>query len=262
MTTNEKALLAVSFGTSYPDTRAKTIDAIEEDLAKAFPDRRFYRAWTSPTIRRKLKERDGELIMSPAEALEKIAADRIRDVLVQASILIMGEEFRKLSETARGFSSRFGRLALGAPLLAGEDDVRDLAKILETAYPAEEEGALLAFMGHGSPVSGLKAYKALTRRFEEDGFPNIILGTVEFEPGIEPLLAALKAKRPSRVYLAPLLIVAGDHARNDMAGEEDVSWRRRLEKEGFEVTWSLEGMGLWEEIAALYRAHAEECLGR
>ena len=261
---NKKAMLAVSFGTSFPQTRALTIDAIDEDLRNAFPGRAFYNAWTSGMIRKKLRERDGIVIPSPAEALEQMAADGVKDVLVQASVMLMGEEFVKLRGIVSSFKDRFDRIALGAPLLACEADVKRFGDIVRSAYPERSEGEMLALMGHGSPVTDLKAYKALQRYLDEKEHGDVILGTVEFEPGIEPVLEAVRSRRPRRVYLAPLLIVAGDHANNDMAGDEPDSWKNRIADaaaaEGFEteVCCILKGLGEIPQVRQMFVDHARE----
>ena len=253
--TGEKALLAVSFGTSHAATRLRTIEAVESDLRKSFPERRFYRAWTSGMLRRKLEREEGVSIDSVADAFQRLLAEGVSDVLVQPTHLLPGEEFRRTEEAARAYAGRFSALALGRPLLAGDSDVKALARILEEAYPTDA-GELLVLMGHGSAGLAFPAYAALERQFRADGCPRVCIGTVEFEPGIAPVLARVRQEQPRRVLLAPLLAVAGDHVVNDMAGDEPDSWKNQIAREGPEVACRLTGLAEFEAVRALYVQHA------
>ncbi len=257
-----KALLAVSFGTSFEDTRERTVGAIENALAKAFPDRKVYRAWTSGVIRRKLLKRDSLKIDSVEEALERLVAEGVTDLLVQPTFLLEGTETRLAREALIRYRDKFGTVRVGKPLLTDDGDVRELARALEERWAEIGPGQLLAFMGHGSEEAEFEPYTRLSRCFEEDGFPQMTVGTVEFTPGFAPVLETLRARRPEKVTLAPLMVVAGDHANNDMAGEEEDSWKSMLLKEGVEVDCRLEGLGEIPGVRELYvrRAAAAESL--
>ena len=146
--TNNKALLVVSFGTSVAATRPRTLEAVEDALRQAFPERRFCRAWTSGMLRRKLEREEGQKIPSVAEALECLAADGVTDVLVQPTHLILGEEFERTAESVRAFAGRFAAFAMGSPLLSEEADVSELARILEAAFPLPEDELLGYAWGH------------------------------------------------------------------------------------------------------------------
>ena len=254
---NEKGLIAVSFGTSVPEAEP-AIANVESVLRGAFPDRVFGRAFTSRIICRKLA-REGRPVDSPEEAMEKMLSAGVRDLLVQPTHLTPGDEYDKLLRIVAGYRDRFGTVRVGRPLIAGSGDLDAVAGAVLRRFPDRESGALL-LMGHGSEHFANLVYAALQTAFRLRGAENVFVGTVEGWPVFDDCLAQLKAFGRKRVQLAPLMLVAGDHARNDMAGDEEDSWRRLLEKEGFEVTWSLEGIGLWDEIAAVYRAHAEACL--
>lgn len=251
----KKALLVVSFGTSHAATRPRTIEAVEDDLRRAFPDRAFYRAWTSGMIRRKLEREEGVKIDSVAEALERMLAEGVTDVLIQPTHLLPGDEYRRTEESVRACAGRFGSLALGRPLLAGESDVAELARILEEAYPTAE-GELLVLMGHGSAGLDFPAYAELERQFRADGCPRVCIGTVEFAPGIAPVLTRVRQEQPRRVCLAPLLAVAGDHVMNDMAGDEPDSWKNQISREGPEVDCRLTGLAELAAVRELYVRHA------
>lgn len=257
-----KGLLVVSFGTSVAETRVKTIEAIEKDLAAAFSERKPYRAWTSGIIRRKLRA-SGELeVDSVEEALERMLTDGITDLLVQPTHMLPGEEFAKVTKAVSAFSSRFSRLRLGQPLLTGQEDVRAVAAVLESSFPDIGSEEMLALMGHGSAEAEVNYYLLLNEAFLRDGKPNFVVGTVEDQPGIAPVLAAAEARKPKRICLLPFMVVAGDHALNDMAGDGEDCWAGKLRKEGFTVECVLKGMGEYPQVRAMYiekarRAEAE-----
>ncbi len=252
---NNRALLVVSFGTSVAATRVSAIGAVENALREAFPERRFCRAWTSGMLRRKLEKEEGLKIPSVTEALEQLAAEGVTDVLAQPTHLLPGEEYRKTEEALRAAAGRFESFTMGRPLLSEEADVPALARILEESWPMPE-GELLALMGHGSADMAFPVYAVLAERLERDGFRRACVGTVEFSPGVEPVLERVRREKPRRVHLAPLLLVAGDHAVNDMAGDEPDSWKNQIARLGAEPVCHLKGLGEYEAVRALYVEHA------
>ena len=248
----------MSFGTSVPQAE-KAILHVEEVLREAFPDRTFARAFTSRIICRKL-EREGRPVDSPESALERLLSEGVRDLLIQPTHLTPGDEFDKLAGIVDGYRARFDTVRMGRPLISDCGDMLAVADAVLHHYPRSGDGALL-LMGHGSGHFANMIYPALQTAFRLRGTRDVFVGTVEGWPLFEDCLAQLKDLRPARVELAPLMLVAGDHACNDMAGDEDDSWRRRLEAEGFSVEYRLEGLGLWDEVCALYREHALKSLG-
>ena len=253
-----KALLAVSFGTSYEATRKATLEAIEKALIAAFPDRIFYRAWTSGRILKKLKANGGPVYDTLTEALERMAADGVTDVLVQPTFMLDGYEMKMTADIVGQWAGRFEALTLGRPLLDGAEDLAALARLLEQTFAEQvAPGEMLAFMGHGSEDTAENMYKLLKESFERDGFGRFSVGTVEFDPGFAPVLAQAKRDKPAAVWLAPLMVVAGDHATNDMAGDEEDSWKSMLEKEGFTVRCVMKGMGEYPAIWDMYVQHAK-----
>ncbi len=254
----KNGLLVVSFGTSCFETRALTIEAIERELSAAFPERRFYRAWTSGFIRKKLKASEGLSIDSVPEAMERMLADGVTDLLIQPTHMMAGEEYASLVSDIEAFKPRFSSLRMGRPLLAEAEDVRALAKALEKIFAEVGAGDMLALMGHGSAFVKDNPYEKLNELFAQDGFAHFRVGTVEFEPGFAPILEAARLRRPGKIYLAPLMVVAGDHALNDMAGSEEDSWSSRLKAEGFEVISVLKGMGEYASVREMYVSHANE----
>ena len=255
-----KGLLVISFGTSFRDTCEKTIVAIEKDLRDAFPDRLFYRAWTSSIIRKKIKERDKLVILSPEEALEQMAEDGIKDVLIQPTHMLAGGEYDKVVAALEPRMDAFEKVVIGNPLMENEEDIRVFAGKLSEIAGDLAADEMAVFMGHGSEDVKLPVYTLLNQFCAEAGRDNICIGTVEFEPGIEPVLEKVKEKKPAKVFLQPLLIVAGDHANNDMAGDEDDSWKNQIGALGPEVVCIVKGMGEFEAVRKLYVEHAKAAL--
>ena len=254
----KNALLVVSFGTSFADTREKTIGALEKTLAAAFPDRAFYRAWTSGFIRRKLLKTTGETIDSVEDALDRMAADGVTDVLVQPTHMLPGEEFELVRKALEAGKGRFASLRLGAPLLSTPADTELLARAIEEIFASVKDSEMLCLMGHGSENLEPNVYEDLDLLFRAREKENFCVGTVEFQPGFEPVLERIRQRKPERVVLSPLMVVAGDHANNDMAGEEPDSWRSQVEAAGYPTECVLRGMGEYENIRTLYVAHARE----
>ena len=257
-----KGLLVVSFGTSVAETRKKTIEAIEADLAAAFPERKAYRAWTSSIIRRKLRNL-GELeVDSVEEAMERMLSDGITDLLVQPTHILPGGEYGKIvSAVNTAAAGRFSRLRLGKPLMTSEADVQAVAAILEQEFSCVGPDEMLALMGHGSAEAEPNYYLLLADAFQKDGHPNFIVGTVEEDPGFAPILAAARERKPKMILLLPFMVVAGDHALNDMAGDDEDSWASMLRKEGFQVECILKGMGEYPSIRAMMAHKARQADG-
>ncbi len=256
-----KGLIVISFGTSFKETREKTIGAIEQDLKEAFPERKFYQAWTSGFIRKKLFERDGEKILSPQEVLEKALSDGVTELVIQPTHLLAGSEFGKIIEALEPQMSQFASVKVGKPLLESETDIPVFAaKILENFADVKED-EMAVFMGHGSDSIKFPVYERLNEEFVKQGHENFCVGTVEFEPGIEPVLETVRSRKPKKVFLSPLLVVAGDHANNDMAGDEPDSWKNLIANEGTEVECILKGLGEYKSIRDLYVERAKEAAG-
>ncbi len=252
---DNRALLVVSFGTSHASTRPRTAEAVETALREAFPERRFYRAWSSGMLRRKLEREEGEKVFSVEEAMEAMAADGMEDILIQPTFLLPGEEWKQMNESLSGYSDRFRTVNTGLPLLSGKDDIGVLARFLEDRYP-RADGEMTVIMGHGSPSLDLPVYEMLQERLIQDGRGDFLLGTVEFDPGIEPVLERVRDDRPGLVRLVPVLLTVGEHVLNDMAGDDPDSWKNRIAAEGPETQCCLTGLGEYPEMRELYVRHA------
>lgn len=242
----KQAILVVSFGTTHLDTLEKTICAVEREVQNAFPQIPCFRAFTSRVIRKRLAENHGMLVDSVESALEKLEKDGFSDVYVQPTLLLAGEEFNKLHaailQAAGNLNVRIGR-----PLLWDDADMIAMAKALKESYPVDEDTVLLA-MGHGTSHSADAIYSRLYKIMQAQGMELCTVeGAIDFEAAKENLLQQSKRK----VHLVPMLIVAGDHSKNDMASDEPNSLKSILTAAGFEVTCSLKGLG---ELKAVQNA--------
>lgn len=258
----DAAILVVSFGTSYNDSRDLTIGAIEDAIAGAFPDYEVRRAFTSQIIIDKLKERDGLEIDNVTEALDRAEADGIRELVVQPTHLMDGYEYTDLVEELSDYVDRFDRILLGTPLLTSDADYDAvIAAITEHTASYDDGETAVCFMGHGTEADSNAVYASLQEKLTAAGYENYYIGTVEAEPSLEDVIAALQEKGTyTRVILEPLMVVAGDHANNDMAGGEEDSWKTVLENEGYEVECVLEGLGQIPAIQELYVEHVQDAI--
>jgi len=255
-----KSVVVVSFGTTYKETCEKTIGAIEHDIRSQFSDRRFYRAWTSGFIQKKILERDGVNILSPEEALQLAMKENCRDILIQPTHLLAGGEYERMTDRLKPLAGMFSNLHIGRPLLEKEEDIIEMAVTFSTIFADAKEDEVVAFMGHGSDSLKLPVYELLNQAFLDLGKKNFVTGTVEFAPGIKLVLNRIRERRPKKVYLSPLLVVAGDHANNDMAGDKPDSWKNQISAEGPQVECIMKGIGEYPEIRNMYIRRALEAL--
>ena len=257
---SKKAILIVSFGTSYENTRKRTIDAIERDIADAFPACPAYRAWTSKMIIAKLKKRDGIIIHTVKEAMEQMLLDGVTDVIVQPTHVINGIENDQMKADALSFRDRFSSIVFGNPLLTTEEDNQAVVQAVADEFQGMDQETALVLMGHGTEHYANSVYAALDYRFKDMGHKNIFLGTVEAYPALDSLLRAADSFQPKKIVLAPFMIVAGDHAHNDMAGDSPDSWACQFENAGFEVCPIIKGLGEYPGIRRMYVEHAQKAI--
>ena len=254
---DKKALLVVSFGTSYEDTRKVTIEATEDRLAKEFPDYEVRRAFTSNIIINKLKERDGLSIDTPAEALQKLYDEGFGTVLIQPLHIINGAEYDDLIEESDLFKDKFEKFCVGRPILTSHEDYLAAIEALKGELDGLKEDEAFIFMGHGTHHDANSAYACLDYMLKTEGYENVFVGTVEGFPTLENIIPQLEKKNIRKVKLMPFMLVAGDHANNDMAGDEEDSWKMILKGEGYEVETILKGLGENEGIRDIYVEHAK-----
>ncbi|PHM74314.1 sirohydrochlorin cobaltochelatase [Xenorhabdus kozodoii] len=255
----KKALLVISFGTSYPETLRNNIEACEQQLAAVFSDRKRFRAFTSGMIIRKLRQRDGIHIDTPHDALTRLYHAGYHDVAVQCLHIINGDEYEKVLREVEKFRPRFRRLVLGAPLLSHFNDYLHLMRALRHQLPRLAEGECVVFMGHGTTHPAFSAYACLDHLMSHDHFPARV-GAVESYPELPLLIAGLKQQQIRKVYLMPLMLVAGDHAINDMASNEETSWKSQLEQAGIVAIPRLQGLGENPMIRQMFIDHLAHAL--
>ena len=255
-----RAILVVSFGTSYEETRKVTIDAIEQEIGDAHPDYKIYRAWTSKMILKKLKKRDNIHYDTVTEAFQRMREDGITDVVVQPTHVINGIENDLMTQEALAFRNDFHSILFGDPLLTTMEDNDYMIEAIRKEFPDLADDEVLVLMGHGTTHYSNAIYAALDYTFKDRGYPNIFLGTVEAYPSMESLLHMIREFQPRRVVLAPFMIVAGDHAQNDMAGDDPESWRCQLEAAGFPVTCVLKGLGEYKSVRKLFLQHVDAAI--
>jgi len=274
----EKELLVVSFGTSFNDSRAKDIGGIEKALQEAYPDWSVRRAFTAQIIINHIQARDGERIDNVEQALERAAANGVKQLVIQPTHLMHGAEYDELTAAVENFSSMFESVKIAEPLLGevGADatavnaDKEAVAKAVTEAAvgaagydsqdAADQDKTAFVFMGHGTSHTAKVTYSQMQTQMEQLGYKNVFIGTVEGEPedtSCEAVIEKVKAAGYTKVVLRPLMVVAGDHANNDMAGEDDDSWLSMFTASGaFEkIDTQIEGLGGIPAVQQIYVEH-------
>lgn len=238
----QSGILVASFGTSYAETREKCLDAIEKLVARQYGAERVERAFTSNKVRKILKQRDGIEICSPQEGLAALRARGFERIVTLSLHILDGFEYSKLSK-------EFGPVA--RPLLDTDEDFRRIAQ--DRALNEKKGHDALIFMGHGTEHEvAEKAYGRLQEEYDRIGERDVYIGTVEGSTTIEDIVKAIEGKGYRRILLKPFMIVAGDHAENDMASDEEDSWKTILTQKGYEVEAELTGMGEYPVVQQMF----------
>ena len=259
----EKELLVVSFGTSFNDSRRLTIGGIEAAIAEALPEFSVRRGFTAQIIIDHVERRDGIHIDNVTEALDRAVANGVKNLVVQPTHLMHGFEYDELVETLGGYADAFEQVVVAEPLLTSEDDfARVGAMMVELTKDYDDGETAIVYMGHGTEHECNKVYAQMQGVLTQMGAENHYIGTVEAEPSLEDVMAAIEGKGYKRVVLRPMMVVAGDHANNDMAGDEEDSWKTILTEAGYEVVCVLEGLGQVPEIQQIYVEHAQAAVAQ
>ena len=277
----EKELLVVSFGTSFNDSRVEDIKGIEDALAEAFPDWSVRRAFTAQIIINHIQARDGEKIDNMEQALDRAVANGVKTLVVQPTHLMHGAEYDEMCEALEEYKDKIETIVVAEPMLGevGSDatvinaDKEAVAKAVvaaaleeagyESTEKAAEDSTAFVFMGHGTAHVAKVTYSQMQTQMQNLGYENVFIGTVEGEPeetACENVIEAVKAAGYTKVILRPLMVVAGDHANNDMAGSDDDSWKTMFEAAGLDVTCQISGLGRIEAVEQLYVAHTQAAM--
>ena len=277
----ENELLVVSFGTSYNDSRVADIKGIEDALQAAYPDWSVRRAFTAQIIINHVQARDGEKIDNMDQALDRAVANGVKNLVVQPTHLMHGAEYDEMCEAIEQYKDKFESVSIAEPLLGevGSDatvinaDKEAVAKAItaaavadsgfESLDAAKDAGTAFVFMGHGTAHVAKVTYSQMQTQMQNLGYENVFIGTVEGEPeetACEAVIEAVKAAGYTNVVLRPLMVVAGDHANNDMAGSEEDSWKTMFEAAGFTVDCQIAGLGEIADVQALYVAHTKAAI--
>ena len=277
----ENELLVVSFGTSYNDSRVNDIKSIEDALQEAYPDWSVRRAFTAQIIINHIQARDGEKIDNMTQALERAVANGVKNLVVQPTHLMHGAEYDEMCAAIDEYRDQFESVSIAEPLLGevGSDatvinaDKEAVAKAITAAAAeasgfdsleaAKEAGAAFVLLGHGTAHVARVSYSQMSTQMQQLGYENVFIGTVEGEPeetACESVIEKVQAAGYTTVILRPLMVVAGDHANNDMAGSDDDSWKPMFEDVGFTVDCQIAGLGGIADIHALYIAHTQAAI--
>ncbi|MEF2950743.1 MAG: sirohydrochlorin cobaltochelatase [Oscillospiraceae bacterium] len=277
----ENELLVVSFGTSYNDSRVNDIKSIEDALQEAYPDWSVRRAFTAQIIINHIQARDGEKIDNMTQALERAVANGVKNLVVQPTHLMHGAEYDEMCAAIDDYRDNFDAVSIAEPLLGevGSDatvinaDKEAVAKAITAAAveasgfdsleAAKEAGAAFVLLGHGTAHIARVSYSQMSTQMQQLGYENVFIGTVEGEPeetACESVIEEVRAAGYTTVILRPLMVVAGDHANNDMAGSDDDSWKPMFEDAGFTVDCQIAGLGGIADIQALYIAHTQAAI--
>ncbi len=254
-------ILAVSFGTSFDDNREVTIGAVENAIKEANPDYEVRRAFTSQIVIDVIKENGGEAIDNVEEAFDRLVEDGVKELVVQPTHVITGFEYDDLMAVVDEYKDKFDKVSVGTPLLTSDADYTELAKnIVADTAAYNADGTAVVFMGHGTHHEANASYGKLQEVLTANGNTNYFIGTVEGSPALEDVVAAVKEGGYTKVVLQPLMVVAGDHANNDMAGDEEGSWKLAFEAEGIEVECVLRGLGSIDTVQDMYVAHTADAV--
>lgn len=255
----ENELLVLSFGTSFNDSRRLTIGAIEDAIDEALGDEwSVRRGFTSNIIIDHVERRDGIHIDDINEALDRAVDNGVKNLVVQPTHLMNGLEYDEIIGKLAEYADAFEKVAVGEPLLTSDEDFNTVADAIIDATRDYDDGeTAICFMGHGTEAESNQVYQKMQELLTEKGMEHYYVGTVEAAPSLDDVLAAVQEGGYKKVVLRPLMVVAGDHANNDMAGDEEGTWKKAFEDAGYEVECVLEGLGQLPAIQDLYAAHAQ-----
>ena len=257
----ENELLVLSLGTSFNDSRRLTIGAIEDTLENEFPDYSVRRGFSANIIIDHVNRRDGILIDDIEAALKRAEDNGVKTLVVQPTHLMNGLEYNDIVKEVADHADAFENVVFGEPLLTSDEDFKRVEEaIVEWTKEYDDGKTAICFMGHGTEAESNAVYQKMQDLLTADGHTNYFVGTVEASPSVDDVLALVQKGDYERVVLEPLMVVAGDHANNDMAGDEEDSWKSVFEAAGYKVECLLRGLGENETIRQIYADHAKAAI--
>ena len=251
----KKAILVVSFGTTYKETRKKTIETCEQKIKENLKEYDVFGAYTSQRIIRKVKAKENIEIENPTQVLDKLFEKGYKKVIVQSLHIVCGEEFNKLKDIVKSYEGKFEKIILGRPLISNDNDLKEVCYAIKDDIPKNDEAVL--FIGHGTSNESNHIYKDLENVLLKLN-NNVHIKTINEINSIDSLISRLKEKNIKTINLMILMLVAGHHATNDMIRKEN-SWKKILERNGFNVNVNLKGLGENILIQDKFVRHALEC---
>ena len=256
----KKGIIVTSFGTTHEDTRKSCIEPIEERIRSKFTEYLVMRAFTSRVIISRLKKRDDYFVDNPTEALEKMKDKGIRDIYVQPLLIIKGHEYDRVKREVKQFLEKNPdfNIEIGKPLLTSDLDYEKAVDGLDLDVYKSAEA--LVFMGHGSDHNADMAYEKLEKTILKKGYNNVFVATVEGEKNLDKIIVQLLNKKMKKVILKPFMLVVGYHAKNDMASDEENSWKTILENNNINVETKMAGLGQIKEIQDIFIDHLKDII--
>ncbi len=254
---SKKAILVISYGTSFKDTMEKTINATEKVIAEAFPDRELKTAWTSRAVIKVAEKKMDRRFPFIDEVLESMIKDGFDDVVIQSTHIMNGLEYDFVVDSVKKYRNSFKSVKIGSPLLTTEKDYDEVVDLIKKEFvPLAEDGSLL-LMGHGTVHPANATYSELQLKIFDEGLYHTYVTTVEGFPNYESTLKMMRSHSPKKVTLVPFMLVAGDHANNDLAGDGEDSLKNVMKNNGFDVKCIVKGLGEIPSFQKMFVEHAK-----
>ena len=253
----KKAIILTSFGTTHKDTREKTINVLFNEINAMYPDYDIRQVFTSKIVRERVLEKEGLKINNLGDELEQLVAEGYQEIIIQSSHVIPGAEFHKIYMFAKRVKDKAVKVKIGKPLLTSLEDYQTVVDYLTDTFTYETDDEVTLFMAHGTDHASFTSYVSLAYMLLES---SIYVACVESYPEFADVIKQLKAHQVRKIHLRPFMLVAGDHAKNDMASEEEGSWKSQLIEAGFDVETHVEGLGELEPIRKVYLDHLSQAI--
>lgn len=259
--TENRQIAIVSFGSTQIDARERALGAVEKAAQEAFPESRVVRSFTSGMVIRIIEKKEGLHILNPEETLREAAGQGVQHMVLQPTHIMPGLEYEKMLAMAEPYRNRFDSLKIGKPLLSSEEDVQRLIRALRQETEQYDDGkTAIVLVGHGTEHMANQIYSRMQDSFAAKHLENYLVGTIEASPSLDDVREICRGRGYSRVVLLPMLVVAGDHAVHDIAGDEEDSWKCTLERDGYEVLPVKKGLGEYPPVQEIFLDHIRDVI--